>query len=102
MNNIKNTVLGMLIGLLAFGISAYTKKKTVTFVRYYKTNISSYPSASDPRGYQYFSGDRCEEGGSLCSAEWDIGSNSMPNEGAALPLTGISFQSGSVTGGHFE
>lgn len=102
MNNIKKTVLGVLIGLLAFGISAYTKQKTVTFVRYYKTNISVYPSMNDPRGYQYFSGDRCEGGGSLCSAEWDIGSNPLPGEGDPLPLNGVSLKQNSASAGHFE
>ncbi|WP_285057127.1 hypothetical protein [Pedobacter ginsengisoli] len=102
MNNIKKTVLGTLIGLLVFGISAYTTRKKNMVFRYYKTDISSYPSANDPQGYQYFSDDRCEGGGSLCSAQWDIGSNPAPGEGDFLPLTGVIFKSNSVIAGHFE
>jgi hypothetical protein len=100
MNNIKKTVLGMLIAALAFGISAFTTVRNGTIVRYYKTDIN-YPAANDPGGYQYYSGDRCETGGNLCSAEWNIGTNPAPSDGDTLP-TGASFQEGSAMPGHFE
>lgn len=100
MNNIKKTVLGMLIGLLAFGISAYTTKKNRTIIRFYKTDLS-YPVANDPRGYKYFSDNRCESDGNLCSALWDVGSITI-NDGDPLPAMGVTFQTGSVTPGHFE
>jgi hypothetical protein len=103
MNNIKKTVLGMLIAALAFGVSAYTTIKNGAIVKYYKTDAETYPNANDPRGYQYYSDDRCESGGNLCSARWDLGTNPPPmNEGATLPLIGVTFQTSSGIGGHFE
>jgi hypothetical protein len=100
MNNIKKTVLGMVIAALAFGISAFTTVRNGAIVRYYKTN-TVYPAANDPRGYKYYSGERCEPAGTLCSAEWDIGTNPTPSDGDTLP-TGASFQENSATPGHFE
>ncbi|HMI02174.1 MAG TPA: hypothetical protein VK541_06815 [Pedobacter sp.] len=99
MNNIKKTVLGMLIAVLAFGISAYTTVKNGAIVRYYKTDMT-YPAANNPSGYYYFSDNRCEVGGNLCSAKWNIGTNPLPADGDPLPLIGVSFQSS--TSGHFE
>jgi hypothetical protein len=101
MNNIKKTVLGMLIAALAFGISAFTTVRNGAIVRYYKTD-TGFPAANDPRGYEYYSGERCETGGNLCSAEWNIGTNPAPtSDGDTLP-TGASFQEGSAMPGHFE
>jgi hypothetical protein len=100
MNNIKKTVLGVLIAVLAFGISAFTTIKRGTVVRYYKTDMT-HPAENDPRGYQYFSGNRCESEGNLCSALWDIGTTT-PSDGDPLPSTGVFFQTGSATTGHFE
>lgn len=101
MNNIKKTVLGMVIAALAFGISAYTTVRNGTVLRYYKTD-TEYPEVDDPRGYQYYSGDRCEAGGSLCSALWNLGTNTLPDEGDELPSSGVTLQPNSVISGHFE
>lgn len=102
MNNIKKAALGVLIAGLAFGFSAFTTIKRGTEVTYYKVDMT-YPQPTDPRGYSYFSGDRCELDGNLCSAKWDIGTNVLPTaDGTLLPTTGISFVTGSETTGHFE
>jgi len=102
MNNIKKGAIGVLVAGLAFGVSMYSTKKTQTVFTYYKTNMD-YPSPTDPRGYEYYSGDMCSPGGTLCTADWNIGSNPAPsNDGDPLPTTGVTFQSNSVTSGHFE
>ncbi|ETZ22734.1 hypothetical protein [Pedobacter sp. V48] len=102
MNNIKKAALGVLIGGFAFGFSAFTTIKRTNIVLYYKTDMT-YPLPSDPRGYFYYSGDRCESSGSMCSAQWEIGSNSKPVfDGTPLPELGKFFISGSATTGHFE
>jgi len=101
MNNIKKTGLGLLVAALAFGFSAFTTVRTGTIVTYYKTS-TTYPNANDPRGYVYYEEDRCEQGGGLCTAQWDIGSNAIPTiDGATLPSIGITYL-GSVIPGHFE
>jgi len=100
MNNIKKTGLGLLIAVLAFGFSAFKINKRVNLYRYYKTNPSSYPTPSDPRGYEYYAADHCETVGDICSAVWDIGSASSPIDGSPLP-PGATFQ-GYVLEGHYE
>lgn len=102
MDRIKKAALGVLLACLAFGFSAFTTLKKRAIVVYYKTNMT-YPAANDPRGYNYYSGDRCENGGNLCSAQWNLGANPSPTtEGQVLPLTGVTFQTNSVVTGHFE
>ena len=101
MNRFKKATFGVLIAGLAFGFSAFTTIKKSTILIYYKTDMT-YPNANDPRGYTYYEGDWCVTGGSLCSAQWDIGSNSYPSDGTPLPLTGVSFQTGTPRSGHFE
>jgi len=101
MNNIKKAGLGLMVAALAFSFSAFTTVKRSTVFRFYKTNMM-YPSASDPAGYQYYSGDMCASGGDICSAEWDIGTYSTPADGAGLPTTGVTYQTGSVLNGHFD
>lgn len=102
MNNIKKAALGVLVAGLAFGFSAFTTIKRGSIVRYYKGSMTNTPP-NDPAGYFYYSGDRCEFGGNVCSAKWNIGSNPLPTvDGTPLPPTGISFVEGSVTTGHFE
>ncbi|KLT67113.1 hypothetical protein [Pedobacter sp. BMA] len=88
---------------LIVGSSAFTAKNKRAVIRYYKVDAINYPNASDPNGYQYFSGDRCENGGSLCSMEWDLGSNPSPTaDGTPLPTTGVTQQSDTLEPGHFE
>jgi hypothetical protein len=101
MNNIKKTGLGLMVAVLAFSFSAFTTVKKRTVLRYYKTNMM-YPNATDPRGYQYYSGDMCASGGDICSAEWDIGTNFPPGDSDALPMSGITYQPSSVLNGHFD
>lgn len=101
MNNIKKAVFGVLVAGLAFGFSAFTIIKKRNIWVYYKVDLT-YPDASDPRGYRYYSDDRCEAGGDLCSAQWDIGANLLPVDGDALPIAGVTFQTGFEYGGHFE
>lgn len=101
MNNVKKTGLGLLVASLAFGFSAFTTIKRGNVYRYYKTNLT-YPAASNPNGYYYYSGEHCMSEGSLCSAEWNIGTRPAPSEGAALPASGSAFQTGTEIEGHFE
>ncbi|MEJ2882467.1 hypothetical protein [Pedobacter sp. GR22-6] len=102
MNNLKKTVFALGLGILAFGFSAFkTKEKSSVYI-YYKVNYSTYPAANNPNGYMYYSADHCEAGGTLCSAQWDIGSSSAPTDGDPLPLTGVTFITNSVITGHFE
>lgn len=102
MNNIKKGAIGVLAAGLALGVSMYSTKKTQTVFMYYKTDMT-YPSPTDPRGYEYYSGDRCETGGTVCTADWDIGGNPPPNnDGDPLPTTGVTFQANSTKSGHFE
>ncbi|ATP56519.1 hypothetical protein CPT03_08550 [Pedobacter ginsengisoli] len=102
MNNIKKAALGVLVAGIAFGFSAFTTIKSGPIITYYKVG-TTYPLPTDPRGYIYYSGDRCEVGGEVCSAQWDIGTNAPPTgDGTLLPTTGISFVAGSVTTGRFE
>lgn len=101
MNRLKKATFGVLVAGLAFGFSAFTTVKKRSIVRYYKTDLA-YPSASNPNGYTYFSGDMCAPVGNICSAEWDIGTWPFPSEYDALPISGITFQTGSVATGHFE
>jgi hypothetical protein len=102
MNNIKKAAFGILVAGLAFGFSAFTTVKKRNVMVYYKTDMT-YPSPSDPRGYTYFSSDRCEPVGNTCSSQWDIGTHIPPvGDGEPLPTTGVTFQTGSVYTGHFE
>lgn len=102
MNKIKKAAFGVLIAGLAFGFSAFTTIKKRNVYYYYQV-ANSYGTPSNPNGYAYYSGDRCEPTGNVCSSQWDIGTNTPPTaDGAVLPLTGVTFQSGSVISGHFE
>lgn len=102
MNKIKKAVFGVLLAGIAFGFSAFTTLKKQSVFVYYKTNMT-YPSPNDPRGYQYYSGDRCEAGGALCSAQWNLGFNLSPTaDGQPLPTTGVTYINFSVVTGHFE
>lgn len=102
MNRFKNAAFGVLIAGIAFGVSAFTTLKKRAILVYYKTDMS-YPSANDPRGYKYYYDNRCAAGGSLCCAQWDIGTNPMPvADGQSLPITGVIFQTGSQVSGHFD
>ncbi|WP_449436957.1 hypothetical protein [Pedobacter steynii] len=100
MNNIKKAALGILVAGLAFGFSAFTTIRRGNVETYYKTS-TIYPLPTDPRGYFYYSGDRCEPVGVVCSAQWNIGTNPLPTiDGTPLPSTGIAFLS--AINGHFE
>lgn len=101
MNRFKKATFGVLVAGLAFGFSAFTTTKKTSTVRYYKTDMA-FPNPTDPNGYRYFSGDMCTGTGNICSAIWNIGSNPFPSDYDALPTTGVTFQTGSVTSGHFE
>lgn len=101
MNRFKKATFGVLIAGLAFGFSAFTTVRKSTVFTYYKTNMT-YPNTNDPRGYTFYEGDWCLQGGDLCSAKWDIGANSSPLDGMPLPLAGVTFQTGTVLDGHFE
>ena len=102
MNKIKKAAFGILVAGLAFGISAFATIKKQSVITYYKVDMT-YPSPSNPTGYVYFSSDRCESGGDVCTAEWNIGSNPAPtSDGTLLPISGVSFVSGSTRSGHFE
>ncbi|TCC98345.1 hypothetical protein [Pedobacter hiemivivus] len=102
MNKIKKAAFGVLIAGLAFGFSAFTTIKKRSVYYYYQIN-NPYGAPNSPSGYAYYSGDRCEPGGNLCSSQWDIGTNTPPaTDGQSLPSTGVTFQSGSVINGHFE
>lgn len=102
MNKIKKAAFGVLIAGLAFGFSAFTTIKKRNVYYYYQID-NAYGMPSNPSGYAYFSGDRCEAGGNVCSALWDIGTNIPPVlDGQALPFTGVTFQTNSVISGHFE
>ncbi|TKC06201.1 hypothetical protein [Pedobacter frigoris] len=101
MNKIKKVALGILMAGLAFGFSAFTTVKKRSVLIYYKVNMS-YPNANDPRGYEYYSGDMCAPGGNTCSAQWDIGTHLPPTDGDALPISGVTFQTGSVYSGHAD
>ncbi|WP_316818800.1 hypothetical protein [Pedobacter nyackensis] len=101
MNNIKKGAIGVLAAVLALGAGLYSIKTQSVFT-YYKTDMT-YPSPNDPRGYKYYSEDMCLPGGTLCTANWELGSNPAPStDGQSLPTTGVTFQSGTVTSGHFE
>lgn len=94
--------MALLVAVIAMGSSAFTTFKRGGVFRYYKV-VKTYPLATDPRGYQYFSADRCEPVGNVCSAEWDIGFNSMPiADGTPLSSGGVIFVTGSLIQGHFE
>lgn len=101
MNKLRKVTFGILVASLAVGFSAFTNIKKSNVLTYYKVNMS-YPNANDYRGYVYYSDDRCEIGGSLCRATWNIGLNPTPIDGDPLPGTGITFMSGSAYSGHFE
>lgn len=101
MNKNKKIAFGVLIAGLAFGFSAFTTFKRSGIFTYYKVDITN-PSPNDPSGYYYFTDDRCESGGEICHAQWNIGSNPAPSIGDPLPTTGVIFQTGSVRAGHFE
>jgi len=102
MNRIKKAVFGVLVAGLAFSFSAFKTTNTKAIVTYYKTDMS-YPEANDPRGYQYFSSDRCETGGSLCSAIWDLGTHPGPFiDGTPLPTSGVKMRLATAVEGHFE
>lgn len=101
MNRLKKAAFGVLIAGIAFGFSAFTTVKNSNIKKYYKTDLT-YPNASDPRGYIYYAENRCEAGGDLCTALWDIGSNPSPGNGTTLPLIGVTFQVGSAIDGHFD
>ena len=101
MNNIKKTAFGVLVAGLAFGFSAFSTKDTGSVFTYYKTDMT-YPSATDPRGYHYYSGDWCSAGGQLCTAQWALSYGFPSNDGDPLPTTGVTFMPGTVTSGHFE
>ncbi|MET4141667.1 hypothetical protein [Pedobacter sp. UYP1] len=101
MKNFQKLALGLVVAVMAIGFSAFTSAKNATIVTYYKTNLST--PANNPAGYQFYSSDRCQDGGSLCSSRWDIGSNPAPTvDGAALPSSGVTYQSGSTEPGHFQ
>lgn len=102
MNKIKKAAFGVLIAGLAFGFSAFTTMKKSSIYYYYQV-LNPYASPSNPAGYVYYSGDRCESGGNVCGARWDIGTHIPPvADGSALPLTGVTYQANSVVSGHFE
>ncbi|WEK18610.1 MAG: hypothetical protein P0Y49_17620 [Candidatus Pedobacter colombiensis] len=102
MNKIKKAAFGVLVAGLAFGFSAFTTIKKSSVFTYYQVN-NPYAAPSNPNGYAYYSGDRCEAGGNLCTAQWDIGLNPPPFfEGQALPPTGVTLQTSTITSGHFE
>ncbi|MNJ87607.1 hypothetical protein D3C87_51300 [compost metagenome] len=102
MNKIKKAAFGVLVAGLAFGFSAFTTIKKSSIYSYYQVT-NPYAIPSSPVGYAYYSGDRCEEGGTVCAARWDIGTNAPPTaDGQALPSTGVTFQTNSVISGHFE
>jgi hypothetical protein len=101
MNKIKRLAFGILVAGLAFGFSAFTTIKKRNVLVYYQVD-NPYATPSNPSGYMYFSEDRCEPGGNVCSAQWDIGTHQFPADGATLPTTGVTFQTGSVQSGHFE
>ena len=98
MKNIKKMGFALVLGLFAFGFSAFKSKQPKTVYWYYKVDPLSYPNANDPRGYKYYDEDRCEAAGSICSAQWDIGSHPTPTNGVSLPLTGVIFNSTVITG----
>ena len=101
MKNIKKMGFALLLGLFAFGFSAFKSKQPKTVYFYYKVD-PTYPIANDPRGYKYYDEDRCETGGAICMAGWDIGSNPTPTNGDNLPLIGVTFQTNTAVPGHFE
>ena len=101
MNRIKKAVFGVLVAGLAFFFSAFTTVKRQSILTYYKTDMT-FINANDPRGYKYYSDDRCESEGNLCSANWNIGTNPTPSEGDALPALGVTFIANTITDGHFE
>ncbi len=103
MNTLKKVTFGVLVAGIAFGVSAFTTLKPKSNIfNYYKTNLN-YPDPKDPRGYFYYSSDRCEAGGKICCAHWDIGLNIAPTyDGQALAPTGVTYQLGSNVVGHFE
>lgn len=102
MNKLKKTVFGLVIAGLAFGFSAFKTYNSRNILTYYRLD-PVYLDPADPSGYYYFSGDRCEPGGTVCSAKWDIGINLPPAETEALPFTGVIFQPGTVVlNAHFE
>lgn len=102
MNRIKKAVFGVLVAGLAFGFSAFTTLKRQDVFYYYKTDMT-YPEPNDPRGYTYYTSDRCEAVGNLCSAQWDIGTHIQPaTDGTPLPTTGVIYQTASKINGHFE
>lgn len=102
MNKFKKAAFGVLIAGLAFGFSAFTTVNKRGIVVYYKIDMTN-PLPNNPNGYFYYSEDRCEAGGDVCTAQWNIGGNPIPTQdGDALPSTGVTFQPGSVRSGHFE
>lgn len=101
MNKVKKIAFGTLIAGLAFGFSAFTTLNKRGIFVYYKIDMTN-PLPNNPSGYYYFTDDRCESGGEVCHAQWNIGSHPVPNIGDPLPTTGVTFQTGSVRTGHFE
>ena len=101
MKNLKKTGLAALVAILAFSFSAFTTVKNRIKVRYYKVNMA-YSSPNDPNGYEYYDDDHCETVGLLCSAEWILTGAAPTVDGTPLPLTGVTFVTGSVAEGHFE
>lgn len=101
MKNIKKMAFALVLGLFAFGFSAFKSKEKQSIFLYYKVDMT-YPAANNPNGYKYYDEDRCEPTGTLCTARWDIGSHAAPTNGVSLPLTGVTFQTNSVALGSFE
>lgn len=101
MNNIKKAAFGLLVAGLAFGFSAFTTVKKRNVLVYYKTDMT-YPSPNDPRGYQYYSEDKCAGGSGICSSQWDIGTHQAPGDGDSLPTTGVTYQTGSTYAGYVD
>jgi hypothetical protein len=99
MEKLTKTGLGLLVAAIAIGLSAFKSINRAGTYRYYKTTDTE---ADDPAGYIYYSDDRCEAGGDVCSARWNIGTLDAPTDGSALPISGVEFEPGSVLAGHFE
>lgn len=103
MKNLKKMILGFAAVALIVGGSAFTNANKRVAIRYYKVDPVNFPSASDPNGYEYYAADRCAPGGSLCSVEWELGSNPTPStDGTPLPTTGVTIQTSTLQDGHFD
>ena len=102
MKNIKKMGFALLLGLFAFGFSAFKSKQPKTVYFYYKVDPINYPNANDPLGYKYYDEDRCESGGALCIAQWDIATHPIPKNGDSLPVIGVTLQANTAVAGHFE